>query len=73
MVNRFPTLGVLVSTKTKCTKLIFKGKITLLPVAFLMALSIVNLYDLLEYTNGCNHQLIQRLTLMTDCAIKVGV
>ena len=34
------TLGTLVSTKTKCIKLIFIGKITLVPVAFLMALSI---------------------------------
>ena len=41
MVKRSPTLGTLVSTKTKCIKLIFIGKITLLPVAFLMALSIV--------------------------------
>ena len=30
-----------VYTKTKCIKLIFIGKITLVPVAFLMALSIV--------------------------------
>ena len=40
MVKRFPTLGALVSTKTKCIKLIFIGKITLVPVAFLMDLSI---------------------------------
>ena len=33
-------LGALVSTKTKCMKLIFIGKITLVPVAFLMALGI---------------------------------
>ena len=38
--KRSPTLGTLVSTKTKCIKLIFIGKITLVPVAFLMALSI---------------------------------
>ena len=41
MVKRSPTLGTLVSTKTKCIKQIFIGKITLVPVAFLMALSIV--------------------------------
>ena len=41
MVERSRTLGTLVSTKTKCIKLIFIGKITLVPVAFLMALSIV--------------------------------
>ena len=40
MVKRSPTLGTLVSTKTKCIKLKFIGKITLVPVAFLMALSI---------------------------------
>ena len=40
MVKRSPTLGALVNTKTKCTKLIFIGKITLVPVAFLMALSV---------------------------------
>ena len=41
MVKRSPMLGTLVSTKTKFIKLIFIGKITLVPVAFLMALSIV--------------------------------
>ena len=40
LVKRSPTLGTLVSTKTRCIKLIFIGKITLVPVAFLMALSI---------------------------------
>ena len=40
MVKRSPTLGTLISTNTKCIKLIFIGKITLVPVAFLMALSI---------------------------------
>ena len=40
MVKRSPTLGTLVSTKTKCIMLIFIGKITRVPVAFLMALSI---------------------------------
>ena len=35
-----PTLGALVSTKLKCIKLIVIGKITLVPVAFLKALSI---------------------------------
>ena len=40
LVKRSPTFGTLVSTKTKCIKLIFIGKITLVPVAFLMALSI---------------------------------
>ena len=40
LVKRSPTLGALVGTKTKCIKLIFIGKITLVPVAFLMALSI---------------------------------
>ena len=38
MVKR--STRMLVSTKTKCIKLIFIGKITLVPVAFLMALSI---------------------------------
>ena len=33
-------LGTIVSTKTKCIKLIFIGKVTLIPVAFLIALSI---------------------------------
>ena len=42
VVKRSPTLGTLVSTKTKCLKLIFIMKITLVPVAFLMALSIVS-------------------------------
>ena len=42
MVKRSPTLGALVSTKTKCIKVIFIGKITLAPVAFLMALSILS-------------------------------
>ena len=41
MVKRSPTLGTLVSTKTKCLKLIFIMKITLVPVAFFMALSIL--------------------------------
>ena len=40
-VQRSPTLGALVSTKTKCIKLIFIGKIALVPVAFLMTLSII--------------------------------
>ena len=40
MVKRSPTLGALVSTKTKCIKVISIGKITLVPVAFLVALSI---------------------------------
>ena len=40
LVKRSSTLGTLVRTKTKCIKLIFIGKITLVPVAFLMALSI---------------------------------
>ena len=40
LVKRSPTLGTHVCTKTKCIKLIFIGKITLIPVAFLMALSI---------------------------------
>ena len=38
--KRSPTLGALVSTKTKCIKLIFIGKLSLVPVAFLIALSI---------------------------------
>ena len=41
MIKRSPTLWTLVSTKTKCIKLIFIGKITRVPVAFLMALSII--------------------------------
>ena len=40
MVKCSPTLGALVSTKTKCIKVISIGKITLVPVAFLVALSI---------------------------------
>ena len=44
LVKRFPTLGTLVSTKTKCIKLIFIGKITIVPVAFLMALSILFMF-----------------------------
>ena len=40
LVKLSPTLGTLLSTKTKCIKLIFIGKITIVPVAFLMALSI---------------------------------
>ena len=40
MVKPSPTLGALVSIKTKCIKVICIGKITLVPVAFLMALSI---------------------------------
>ena len=43
MVKRSSTLGALVNSKTKCIKLIFIGKITLVPVAFLMALSISDL------------------------------
>ena len=43
LVKRSPTLGTLASTKKKCIKLIFIGKITLVPVAFLMALSIFKL------------------------------
>ena len=45
-VKPSPTLGTLVSIKTKCIKLIFIGKITLVPVAFLMALSI---YSCINY------------------------
>ena len=41
MLKRSPTLGTLVSTRTKCIKLIFIGKITIITVAFLLALSIV--------------------------------
>ena len=40
LVKRSPTLGALVSTKTKCIKLIFTGKIILVPLAFLISLSI---------------------------------
>ena len=51
-VKRSPTLGTLVSTKTRCIKLIFIGKITLVPVAFLMALSIlVHLYRYVHVSN----------------------
>ena len=42
LVKRSPTLGTLDCTKTKCIKMIFIGKITRVPVAFLMALSILN-------------------------------
>ena len=45
MVKCSSTLWTLVSTKTKCIKLIFIGKITLVPVAFVMALSIVTEYN----------------------------
>ena len=34
MVKRSPTLGTLVSTKTKCIKLIYIGKLKLVPAAF---------------------------------------
>ena len=47
MVKCSPMLGALVSTKTKCIKLIFIGKTTLVPVAFLMALSIYSKYNIL--------------------------
>ena len=40
LAKRSPSLGTLAGTKTKCIKLIFMGKITFVPVAFLMALSI---------------------------------
>ena len=40
MVKPSRMLGTLVRTTTKCIKLIFIGKITPVPVAFLMALSI---------------------------------
>ena len=43
-MNCSPTLGTFVSTKTNCIKLIFIGKITLVPIAFLMALSIFHLF-----------------------------
>ena len=43
MVKRSPTLGTLVTTKTKCIKLIFIGLMILVPVAFLMALSIFSM------------------------------
>ena len=32
--KNFPTLGTLVSTKKMCIKMMFTGKITLVPVAF---------------------------------------
>ena len=51
MVKHSPTLGTLVSTKTMCIKLIFIGKITLVPFAFLTALSIVvNLINMIQQT-----------------------
>ena len=50
MVKRSSTLETLVSTKTKCIKLIFIGKITLISVAFLMALSISKC---LQFSNPC--------------------
>ena len=40
LVKHSPTLGTLVSTKTKCIMLILTVKITLVPVAFFLALSI---------------------------------
>ena len=45
-------LGTLVSTKTKCIKLIFIGKITVVPVAFLMALSIVYEIQFEDFQDG---------------------
>ena len=44
LVKGSPTSGTLVSTKTKCIKLIFIGKIIFVPVAFLMALSIFGVH-----------------------------
>ena len=46
LLKRSRTLGSLVNTKTQCIKLIFFRKTTLVPVAFLMALSIYS------YTSG---------------------
>ena len=43
LVKRSPTLGTLVSTTTKRINPVFIGKITLVPVVFLMALSILSL------------------------------
>ena len=51
-MKRSPTLGTLVSIKTKCIKLIFIGKITLVPVAFLMALSILTCTSQCKVTLG---------------------
>ena len=48
LIKRSPTLERPVSTKTKCIKLIFMGKITFVPVAFLMALSIYQIKPLVK-------------------------
>ena len=53
--KRSPTSGTLDSAKTKCIKLIFIGKITLVPVAFLIALSIDSLFKTL--LSGFQHHL----------------
>ena len=54
--KRSPTLWTLISTKTKCIKLIFIGKITLVPVAFLMALSIYLHVNLKQRNKICLNQ-----------------
>ena len=56
LVKHSPTLGTLVSTKTKCIKLIFTGKITLVPVAFLMVLSINSSHFLFYILNSVNNE-----------------
>ena len=53
-LKRSPTLGTLVSTNTKCIKLLFIGKITRIPVAFLMALSIQSVTLLLGLSLAFN-------------------
>ena len=65
MVKRSPTLGALVSTKTKCIKVIFIGKIKLVPVAFLMALSIITFYTK-------SHVLNRMWLLMKSADLELG-
>ena len=68
MVKHLPTLGTLVSTKTKCIKLIFIGKITLAPVAFLMALSIYIIY-ILTYCERSR----RKLALRSHCVLAMSM
>ena len=68
------TLGVLVSTKTKCIKLIFIGKITLVPVAFLMALSIYDLqnvyYDFpIKSLQKCLTEIYGEMEIVKICSL----
>ena len=70
MVKRSPTLGTLVSTKTKCIKLIFIEKMTLVPVAFLMALSIVIAIGQLYSTSEIVTRLLGQLEIDAGLVIQ---